>query len=203
MKAILSFLFLLLAAAIAFADLTIVQKVSTSAIMGQPAHNGTVTMRIKGSKARIDHKTVKTYQIIDLSSGNAYLVDPTQKRVTVLPIEMMKQAGNAILGASGMNVNFQKTGRTQKIGAYRCEEYTMNATGMIKIAGTHWITTDVKADEYGPFREFAESFLKGVKAQNVPKGVSIRSETRMNLMGQNMTSTTEVLSISRKSIPDS
>jgi hypothetical protein len=63
-----------------FADTTIVQKVESGPMMGQPGTNAIQTMKIKGTKARIDHDNVKQYQVLDLTSKKVYLIDTEKKQ---------------------------------------------------------------------------------------------------------------------------
>jgi len=162
-----------------------------------------MTMKIKGSKARIDHTNSKSFQIVDLSEQKVYTADPDKKTVMVLPLDMMKQVGSAVMGTAGGTINFKKTGRTEKINGYNCEEYTMSSEGMMKLSGNLWVTKDFDTGEYGPFKEFSESFLKGMKANNAPEGMTIRSNTKMSLMGQDISASNEVQSVSREPVPDS
>ena len=202
MKKILFLLFVLSVTPL-FADITIVQKVASGPVMGQPGGTDIMTMKIKGSKARIDHTNSKSFQIVDLSEQKVYTADPDKKTVMVLPLDMMKQVGSAVMGTAGGTINFKKTGRTEKINGYNCEEYTMSSEGMMKLSGNLWVTKDFDTGEYGPFKEFSESFLKGMKANNAPEGMTIRSNTKMSLMGQDISASNEVQSVSREPVPDS
>jgi hypothetical protein len=203
MKKMLFLLLILFAVTPVFADMTIVQKVTSGPFMGQPGGDDVMTMKIKGSKARIDHSNSKTFQIIDLAQQKIYTADPDKKSVMILPLDMMQQVGSAVMGMGGGTINFKKTGRTEKINGYNCEEYVMSSEGMMKLNGNLWVTKDFDVAEYGPFKEFAESFLKGMKADNPPEGMTIRSNTKMNMMGKEVSATNEVQNVSREPVPDS
>ena len=67
------------------------------------------------------------------------------------------------------------------------------------------MTTDVDAKEFNHLLPYTQEMTKmfGMdKVQMESKGMPIRTESKINLMGQVMDSTTEVQSISRESIPD-
>lgn len=201
----LVFTILLFSACFAFADITIVQNVQSSGMMGQGAKNGTMTMYIKGTKARVEFSGGNNYEIIDLNQKKMFVVDNAKKTVMVVSPEMMDAAGK-MMEQMGKNAksDVQKTGKTDTVAGYKCEEYTFNTTGgMMNMNSTQCISSDIKADEFEPFRKYAEQYSKMMGNVTVPKGLPVRSDSKMSMMGQTMESKAVVQSISRDTISES
>lgn len=196
---------LLFSACIAFADITIVQNVHTTGIMGQPPQNMTITMYIKGTKARVEGTMGGgSYQIIDLDQKKIWIVNPAKKQVMVVSPEVMDAAGQMMEQAGKKaKTDVQKTGKSDKVNGYKCEEYTINTVGgIMDLNSTQCITNDVKSDEFEPFRKYAESYAK-MMGNEVPKGVPVRTQAKVSMMGQTFESKAEVQSISRAPIANS
>ena len=194
-------LLLLLTAALstsAFADMTIVQKITTGPLMGKPGKNITATQYYKGTKSRIDSGP-DTFALIDLTAGKMYTVDKTKKEVIVMSREMIHKTmeiGMTMLGGSDFTVN--KTGKLDTINGYKCEQYTIAGKSMNVVA---WVSQDVDVKELDPFRSFAQDFI-GKALAGLP-GIAIQSESKFTLMGQEISGSSQVLSISKDSLSDS
>ena len=198
---------LLFSASVIFADITIVQKVQTAAIMGQPPQNIMVTLYIKGNRARIEGigENANVYQIIDLNEKKMWIVDNNKKQVAIVSSEMMNAAEQTMekMGKQ-TKTDVQKTGKSDTVNGYKCDEYTINTTGgVINMNSTQCVTNDVKADEFEPFRKYAESYVKMMGNVSTPKGVPVRTNAKISLMGQTFESKAEVQSISRERIAES
>jgi hypothetical protein len=193
--------FLLIAitfATVLHADMTVVQKVVSGPIMGQPGKDMTLTQYYKGPKSRIDISPT-SYMIIDTAEGKMYTVDTTKKTVTVMSREMLAKTvemGMSMMGGSNFNVN--KTGKTQTINGYKCEEYTVTSPNMNIDA---WVTQDVDIKELEAFRGFGQDLI-GKAMASLP-GLSIKSESKINLMGQEITGNSEVTSVTKDPVPAS
>ena len=200
-------LFALIAlAGLCYADTIIVQKVESGAMLGQPAKNGIQTMKIKGSKARIDHDTAKQYQIVDLATKKVYLVDPDKKQVMVMGLDMMNAAG-AMMKQLNQNgkLEVKDTGSVRTVNGFKCKDYLVSMSGGMGINSKQCVTTDVDYSDFEAFRPYAEGFMKmfvGDKnAPQLPPGISVLTETEMNIMGQKMNSKTELQSLKKEEIP--
>lgn len=195
---------LILFCAVCFADITIVQKVETSPMMGQPAKNLTMSMYVKGNKARIETKENQTYQIMDLQANKIYNVTPAEKKVMIMPMDLMTHAGDMFGKMGDMKTDVRKTGATAEVNGFKCEEYVVTISGPINGTTTECVTHDVDTSEFDKYRDFAMSFAKmmGGKMPEI-KGLPVRTASKMSIMGQNMDSKSEVLSISTKAIADS
>ena len=115
MKKMICLPVLMLFCAICFADITIVQKVDTSPMMGQPAKNLTMTMYVKGSKARIETKEAQAYQILDLQTNKIYNVTPAEKKIMIMSMDLMKHAGDMMGKMGDMKTDLKKTGVTAEV----------------------------------------------------------------------------------------
>jgi hypothetical protein len=200
-------LILLFSACSVFADITIVQKVQTGEMAGQPPQNITVTLYIQGNRARIEGigEKANVYQIIDLNQKKMWIVDNNKKTVVVVSSDMMDKAQQSIekMGKT-TKTDVQKTGKSDTVNGFKCDEYTINTTGgILNMNSTQCVTNDVKADEFEPFRKYAESYVKMMGNVSTPKGVPVRTNAKISLMGQTFESKAEVQSISREHIAES
>jgi hypothetical protein len=198
MKKVLLLLFFAGLSTSAFADLTIVQKVVSSPMMGQPGKNGTMTQYYKGTKSRIN-TDANTYMIIDVKDGKMYTVDSSKKQVMVMPREMLnKTAEMGMMMMGGGNFSVNKTGKSDTVNGFKCDEYVI--TGKT-LNITSCATTDVDMKELEPFKAFGQNIV-GKALSEVP-GLSVRSDFKMNIMGQEIAGNSEVISVSKDPIPDS
>lgn len=203
MKTIFSFLLCLGLATAVTADVKLVQKVKSGPIMGQPAKDSTVTMFIKGTKARSETAASKTYQLIDLDAQKIYVVDPDKKVVLVMTTAMMKQTAGLmgqLAGNQEAKPVVEKPGTTHTYNGYKCEDVKVSMPGMMNFTSTACVTTAIQVKEFEPFKEFSEVFSKalGVDSTGGIPGFPVHTETRMSVMGQNMDSTTDLVSITRE-----
>jgi hypothetical protein len=200
------FLFACLSSAL-FADMTVVQKIHTGSIMGQPPKDSVMTMKVKGNKSRIEDSTSGTWMLVDLTANKMYTVQPAKKEVMSMSLDMASKAGD-MFGQMSQNAKSSLTKGTETtvINGYKCEQYHLTTTGgMLNLEATYWVTSDVDSKEYAPFRKYSESVLKMLKMDDLSKlqGMPIRSETTMDMMGQKIDVTSEIQSITHDAIPDS
>jgi Domain of unknown function (DUF4412) len=195
MKKLLFLLIGISFATVLHADMTVVQKVTTGAMMGQPPKNMTLTQYYKGPKSRIDINPT-SYMIIDTTEGKMYTVDATKKTVSVMSREMLAKTvelGMSMMGGTNFNVN--KTGKSQTINGFKCDEYTVTGSTVNIDA---WVTEDVNVKELEAFRGFGQDLI-GKAMAGLP-GLAIKSESKINLMGQEMTGNSEVVSVSKDAV---
>lgn len=205
-KLLFLFLFAGLATAL-FADMTVVQKVHSGSVMGQPAKDSTMTMRVKGNKSRIEDASSGTYILVDLSANKMYRVETAKKEAMSMSLDMATKAGDMFSQMSkDAKTTLTKGTGSQVINGFKCDEYHMSTTGgMINMEATYWVANDVDAKEYAPFRKYSEGVLKMMKMEELSKleGMPIKTVTTMNMMGQKIDATSEVQSIKHDPIPDS
>jgi len=209
MKQWLALLLLLGCSCAAFADMTIVQHIKTSPMMGQPGKDTEMTMYIKGQKARMQTKDTANYQLMDLQSNKMFIVDPTKKQVMVVNPDTMEAASkmfSQMNGGKEPKIDVQKTGKSDTVSGYKCEEYAITASGgMLSMNSIQCVTKEVNTAEFEPFRKYAEGVMKmigGAKGNIDIKGLPVRNAMKLSLMGQTMDSMTEVLSVSTSTISD-
>lgn len=195
----------LLMAAPVFADMTVVEKMNTGGMPGQAARTFVSTTYVKGQKARIE--SGDTAQIVDLQMGKVYTLDSERKEVMVVPLEVMKQAGNVLgqLGQKSMNSTFNKTGASQKINGFACSNYHLESSGSFVVTADYCISDTVDTKELEPFKPLMQDALKvlGSDVLSKTKGLPIQSKLRMTMMGQVIEGSTEVQSVSYQAVADS
>ena len=200
------FLFVLISGA-AFADLTLVQKVHSGGMMGQPPMDDTMTMQIKGNKARIDFQTKKISEVVDLEAHKMYVIDHDKRQVMVMSTDAAGSAMDMMSKMAGGNMksDVQKSGKTDTVNGFKCEEYIISTTGPMAMNMTSCLTQDIEAKEYEPFRNFGQEMMKMLGAEKLAqmKGVPVRTTMKMNLMGQSMDSSTELKSAAHSPLPAS
>lgn len=187
-----------------FADMTLVQKIQTGPMMGQPAHTDTMTWTIKGSKARIDFSSRKISQIIDLDAHKTYKIDTAKKEILVMSTDLTKETSDVISGiASETKMDIRKSGKTETIQGYKCDEYVTTISGPMEMSTSSWVTQDIDAEEIEAFQRFGRQMSKmsGIKSSMTEvKGLPIRSTSKMTLMGQVIDSSTEMESLSHEPV---
>ena len=150
MKSIFIPLALVCATAIARADLVIQQQITVK------TNNSVATMKIKGSKVRLDMYVGQPQaisRITDLNTGDILLLLHTQKmfvKTSGSKTKSNKPSGNNTTLTTARSPVPQATGKTQKVGNYDTELYTWsNSRG---ITGTAWVAKNfpdyskIKAD---------------------------------------------------------
>jgi hypothetical protein len=204
---------IILAAAVAmvgvgYADLTVVQKVTSPAPGGGAPRQSTVTQRVKGTKMRMDMDQM-TSSLIDLDAGKMYMLDHGGKKAVAMPLDMMKKqaeqmqaalAGGQKPGASTVT----PTGKTQTIGGLACKEYKVSASGSLNMTATYWMAEDAKVTELEPFKKFIGDMnpMLGKDVFSQLKGLPMRSESTLQVGGQAIVSTSEVTSLSHDPVAD-
>ena len=190
-----------LVSAMAFADKTLVQKVQTGAMMGQPAHSDTMTWAIKGSKARMDFGKIS--QIIDLDAHKVYKIDAANKHIMVMSTDLSKETADMIskVGAD-TKIDVRNTGKTETIDGYKCKEYVMTMSGPMSMVTTFWMTQDIDAKEFERFKTFGMQMpkMRGSESMADMKGIPIKSTSKTTLMGKVIDSSTEMQSVSSDSV---
>lgn len=119
----------------------------------------------------------------------------------------MKGLMKGVLG--GMSAKVTETGETKKIGDWNCRKYLIEMDmGMAgKTTSEGWATEDLKID-YGLYFTSANAMLasqpgfdKIVKEMQKVKGVIVYKTAKGNVMGADMTTTTELLECTDKAAP--
>lgn len=187
------------------ADLTVVQNLETSAMPAESGKASTMTMKMKGTKARIDFSGMPISSIIDLKSKQLFILDHKQKQVMAMPLEFMQSmlamSAPETAGGSQKTTSIQKTGKVQSISGYSCEEYTM-ASDSTTIRC--WVAKTSAAAEMEPFQTYAQGAFKTTSFGGMAamKGLIVRSESTVMSDAKPVTSRTELKSLSQAPLPD-
>lgn len=205
MKRFIAILLFLLLAGVVSADMTVVQKVHSDAAMGQPAQDNTLTTYVKGKKALMEYDNRKMSILIDIDAGKMYTIDHGKKEAMSMPTSMAKQSSEYLkkmTGGETPKVAFNKTGKSETINGWKCEEYTIKGTGSIGIDAVYWITEDIDATEMEAFKEFGQDMAKAFGSEELMKlkGMPVRTISKMTMFGQTIGGTSEVLKVNHDSI---
>jgi len=196
-----------------FADMVVEQKLTSDLMPGQGQDlsgqrpDSTMTMSIKGRKARVDLPGSRMSSIIDLKNGKMYTLDHKQKQVVVMSLDDLKKAADysgQSKAAQGKST-VAKTGKTETIKGYKCAEYEIKGTGPNAATIQCWVTEDVDDAEMAPFQSFGGrmgGFL-GLEGVQKPKGMVIRSASKINLGGRMVNSSSEVEKINKDVVAES
>ncbi len=206
------FLYACLVSAV-LADMTIVQKLQTDGMpvaaqnTAEKPKDSTMTMFVKGQKARIDLPSSEMSSIIDSKQGKMYTLIHKQKQVMVISLDDLKK-GMALAKQAGKGdtkAEIKKTGKVAVIQGYKCAEYDFIGGGENAARIKCWITEEVDDSEMEGIRSFADQMggMLGFNDVQKPKGMVIRAETIINLGGRDVTSRSEVMSIKRDPVADS
>jgi Domain of unknown function (DUF4412) len=194
-------------ATLCFADTTIIQKVESGPMMGQPGKNTVQTMQIKGNKARIDHANVAQYQILDLAAKKMYTIDSEKKQAMVMSLDMVNAAGAMFKQMNkDAKLNVQNTGNTRTVNGFKCTDYVVTMSGGTAMTSKQCITKDIDSTDFEAFRPYAEGMVKmflGDNTAKLPQGMAVITETQMTMMGQKIDSKTELQSVKKEEIAGS
>ncbi len=190
-----------------FADTTIIQKVESGPMMGQPGTKAIQTMKIKGNKARIDHDNLAQYQIMDLEAKKVYTVDNAKKQAMVMNLDMMNAAGAMFkqMNKDG-KLSVQNTGNSRTVNGFKCTDYVISMSGAMALTSKQCLTKDVDASDFEAFRPYAEGMVKmflGDNTTQLPEGMAVVTDTQMTMMGQKIDSKTELQSVKKEPIDGS
>ncbi|MDO9541624.1 MAG: DUF4412 domain-containing protein [Kiritimatiellia bacterium] len=193
-------------AAAVLADMTVVQTLKSDLMPGAQ-QDATMTMTVKGQKARIDLPASQMSSIIDAKEGKMFTLIHKKKQVIVMSLADLKKSA-ALVGQGGQDKTkpvVKKTGKVDTIQGYKCAEYEFVGGGDNPAKIRCWITEDVDDSEMDVVHSFSGRMggLFGFNDVQKPKGMIIRSESKMNIAGRDVISKSEVLSIKRGPVADS
>ncbi|MBI1870175.1 MAG: DUF4412 domain-containing protein, partial [Chlamydiae bacterium] len=187
-----------------FADLTIVQKVESSGVMGQPPRNGTMTIYIKGSMAKIENMGPSMSEIVDLDSGKFYMMNATQKTVMVMTTDNIKQFSGMMGNGKVASPTAEKTGNSKTVNGFSCEEYKITTRGLVSSQTLACISDQIDTKDIEKFRQLSADLSK--QFGGLPpeiKGYPVISDAKLTVMGKEVTTHSELVSVSKDAIPDS
>lgn len=207
MKSVQLFVLVAFLVGASFADMIVEQTVSSDLMPDKAKKGSTMTITIKGQKARVDLPDNKMSSIVDLQGNKMYTIDHRQKQVMVMSLDGLKKAADMSTpsGANQAKAEIKKTGKKEVIQGHSCEEYEILGTGANPATIYCWIAEDIDDTEMKVFRDFGGKMggFFGMSDVQKPKGMVMRTESKMNLGGRPVASRSEVKNIKHSPVPDS
>lgn len=211
-------LMILALASFAAADIYVKSKVHSDpiSIMGQsqPAQDSFSEQWIGESQFAMIAE--KNSSVLDLNKNVLYIINHKAKTYIEAPLPfdfssiLPSQMASMMSSMMKMTVTVAPTGQKKTIGEWKCDEYdvTMNMM-MMPMKMKVYATTEVPFDLKGYMEKVYGTSLKtqfrmddaSVKEMMKIKGFWIASETKMEMMGAKIHTTSEVVEISKKTPP--
>jgi len=218
------------AAAPALADVYMKQKVHTGAfqMMGQsqPEKDEIMVFWMAPNKARTDSESGAASMLFLTDKKVLYMIDHAKKTYAEMPLDFDKMLGQAADQAGGgeeqaqqmagmmkgmfgnMSAKVTETAETKKIGNWNCRKYLIDIDmGMGKTQSEAWTTEDLKVDTSMAFTmanammAAMPGFDKIIAEMKKLKGVVVYQTSKVNMMGAEVVSTTELLECTEKPAP--
>ena len=160
----------------------------------------------------LDHEE-KTYSEMPMNMGQ--MMDSKMQEAMAgedMSAEEKEMMQNMMGGATDIKVTVTPTDETKKIGEWNCRKYIQEMKTMMGPTTSEiWATQDLKI-KYDVYQKFKEAFggqgsfgnMMSSMAEEMKKveGVPVLTTTTMNMMGANITSTTELLEFKETSAPE-
>jgi len=146
-------------------------------------------------------------KMIEQATAGAAGEDPEKAKAMEKMPGFMKNMMKGVM--SGMSATVTETGETKKIGSWNCRKYLieMNMAMMGKMNSEAWATEDLKVD-YGLYFTSTNAMMaaqpgfdKIVQEMQKIKGVVVSQTGTINVMGSDVTTTTELLECTDKAAP--
>jgi hypothetical protein len=190
----------------AFADLKIVQKVESSGMMGQPPSSHTMTLYMKGGKARIEQPDNIGTSIVDLDAGKVYVLNSKDKTAVVMSTDQMKQATDMLAhmtGGAKPETKAVKTGNSKTVNGFKCDEWHVTMSGgVLNMDSLQCVTQDVGLQDFERFRPFTQDMAKSFGSVDM-KGIPVETTSKMKILGKEVTSKSQILSVTHEPVADS
>ena len=87
------------------------------------------TIMVQGNKQKVvmHGQTI----VLDLDGGRMLLIDPASKTYTTLPFPPRGPMASMMQNIGGVDLDFKKTGGSQTLSGYKCQEYSSNGKSMM------------------------------------------------------------------------
>jgi len=155
--------------------------------------------------------------VLDLNQNVIYMIYPGTKSYVEakLPLDLSKllpEQAAAMIKMMKMTVTVNPTGESKKVGDWNCKGYDINMSmQMMTMKMKSWVTREVPFD----WKAFSEKMFPHVMKlsgsmgldENALKefkkleGFQVEMEMNMNMMGQEIKTTSQVVEISKKPAP--
>lgn len=186
----------------------------------QPEKNDTTIMWLTEGNVCLQIGNVSAV-IFDAEKGVMYMVDHEKKEYLVVPMDLfdggseegasesdeMAKMMQAMMGETEVTVT--KTDETKKIGDWNCTKYDVEISmAMMTTKQELWATEDIKIDYTmfnavnGGMMAQMPGFDKIVEEMKQIEGVAVMTIVRVSMMGQEITTTTELIEYAEKDAPE-
>lgn len=194
-----------------FADIYVEQQMKTSAMMGKPGRTTTQRIWITKDMMRSEDVGSKQVMIVRLDKNLIWMIDLERKTYRELTIDEFKQMmgmARAMMRGEKAEVELTETGKKMKIKGWNCYEVRLTMKGGTNMETSMWLTKDIAIpwEEYQKYMELFGGQFYGPKVMEKWKnlrGYPIRSHGKMNMMGMEMETETEVMTVRTTPIPKS
>lgn len=198
------------------ADVFMKEKEHTDAatVMGQtmPASEKIKSIWMTADKVRSDEPEASV--IMRMDKGLLYILQHAQKSYMEVPLSFTA-AAQAPAADLGIKVTVTPTAEKKKIGTWECKRYLMKMEmgGMgFATESEIWATEEIKIDPalYAKFSSammaanpmLASSLQSMLEEMKKIKGVQVRSATSVQMMGQTIKSTSELIEFREGKAPE-
>lgn len=158
----------------------------------------------------IDHRA-KTYfemSLDILSDISKMMTEKVEAEGDEEEAKAAKEIMEGMMGMMKISAKVQETDETKKIRDWNCKKYQMTMNlGMATVTSDIWATEDIKVD-YEIYQKMSSAnmmqlpgFAEAVKEMKKVKGFTVLSTGNINVMGNTMATTTELIDVKEKQAP--
>jgi hypothetical protein len=166
-----------------FAGVVMTQDIVTSSGSSSSTDNRTVMIEGNKQKVVMREQTI----VLDLDGGKMIVLNPATKTYTELPFPPTGQMATMMQNVGGVNLDFKKTGATQTMLGYRCQQFDSTAKSpMGEFTASGCFSSEAPgAAQYAAFtqhleKKFADAGMAKTTG-NQPDGVPIKLDTTTKL----------------------
>jgi len=148
--------------------------------------------------------------VLDLDKKKMYIINDSEKNYveTDIPVDLEKllpPEAREMMSMMKGKVEIEKTGETKEISGYSCTLYKVELTMMMTIKMDMWVTRDVPFD-YKKMQALMQNmgnmrYIENKEDFKKIDGYPILTHVNINMMGTDIKSYQEVVSIEQKAIP--
>jgi len=176
-----------------------------------PAASDTNTVWMSGDKACWHLGDTASF-VLHSEDGMLYMLDHAAKQYSQLPLGEIFGADNPelqqMMAMMKMEVTVTPTDETKKIGDWDCRKYvTTKKMPMAVSTSESWATEDVELDSEAYSRimtstmAYFPNYLEIVEQYKKISGVIVKETTTVEVMGQQIKSSTELIDVSEEEAP--
>lgn len=174
--------------------------------------NHSIIIRLDQKKIYILDNEKRTYTEMPLDFGKQMSKKMKEEMSEEMSEEDMQNMMQMTKGMMKMEMTVTPTGETRKIGQWNCRKYKQQLKMMMGTTTSDiWATEDIKMD-YDLYAEFSaamtgmqpgmhEAMGNMIEEMKKIKGVPVLTETTVNMMGQNIKSSEELVEYKEESAP--